>query len=174
MAVERFGRLDVLASVAGVLRAGHATDFTPDEYRLVMAVNLDAPFFLAQAAIPHLLEVGGNIVNVASNAGLQGVPYVLPYSVSKGGVVQLTRSLAAEYLKAPLRVKAVAPAGTRTNLAAAARFPDDVDADLAGRMFGLRGLTEPDEVASVVGYLLSDVAAGVTGTTLTVDAGSTA
>src|SRR5437870_4452788 len=66
--------LHVLGNVAGIYLAEHATKVTLEDYRRVMAVNLDAYFFLAQAAIPHLLESGGNIVNIASNAALQGVP----------------------------------------------------------------------------------------------------
>jgi meso-butanediol dehydrogenase / (S,S)-butanediol dehydrogenase / diacetyl reductase len=106
---ERFGRLDVLGNIAGIYLAEHTPKVTREQYRRVMAVNLDAYFFLAQAAIPHLLETGGNIVNIASNAGLQGVPYSAAYCMSKGGVVQLTRSLAVEFLKTPLRVNAIAP-----------------------------------------------------------------
>src|SRR5207247_8301653 len=129
----------------------------------MMAVNLDAYFFLAQAAIPHLLATGGNIVNIASNAGIQGVPYAVPYAMSKGGVVQLTRSLAVEYLKTALRVNAIAPAGTNTNIAASTTFPSDVDIDLATRMAGLRGMAEPEEVAAPFAFLASDDAGAVTG-----------
>ena len=64
-----------------------------------MAVNLDAQFFLAQAAIPHLLERDGTIVSITSHSGLQGVPYATAYSTSKGGLISLTRSLALEFLK---------------------------------------------------------------------------
>src|SRR5690606_35057927 len=63
--VERFDRLDVLCNVAGISRADHFTDVTEDHYRRMMAVNVDAPFFLCQAAIPHLLAASGNIVNIA-------------------------------------------------------------------------------------------------------------
>ncbi len=97
--ITRFGRLDILGNVAGIYRPAHTTQMSREEYRKVMAVNLDAYFFLAQAAIPHLLATDGNIVNVASNAGIQGVPYSAAYCMSKGGVIQLTRSLAVEFLK---------------------------------------------------------------------------
>src|SRR6478609_2730121 len=128
--VAEFGGLDVVGNVAGIFRAHHVVDVTPAEYHRIMAVNIDAYFFLAQAAIPHLLERNGNIVNVASNSALQGIPYAVPYAISKGGVVQLTRALAVEFLKRPLRVNAIAPAGTNTNIATAATFPDDLDLDL--------------------------------------------
>jgi meso-butanediol dehydrogenase/(S,S)-butanediol dehydrogenase/diacetyl reductase len=169
-----FGRLDVLGNVAGIYFPTHTTQMSREDYRKVMAVNLDACFFLAQAAIPHLLEAGGNIVNIASNAGLQGVPYSAAYCMSKGGVVQLTRSLAVEFIKTPLRVNAIAPAGTNTNIGTTAPFPADVDIDLVGRMAGLRGQAEPDEVAALFCFLASDEARSITGAIYTLDNGITA
>ena len=171
--VEAFGRLDVLGNVAGIYRAAHTPDMSREEYRRVMSVNLDGPFYLCQAAIPHLLESSGNIVNIASNSAIQGVPYSAAYSASKGGIIQLTRSLAVEYLKTPLRVNAIAPAGTNTNIAASANFPPDMDPDLSGRMAGLRGMAEPSEVASLFAYLASDEARSVTGAVYTIDNGIT-
>jgi meso-butanediol dehydrogenase/(S,S)-butanediol dehydrogenase/diacetyl reductase len=172
--MARFGRLDILGNVAGIYRIAHTTQMTREDYRKVMAVNLDAYFFLAQAAIPHLLETGGNIVNIASNAGLQGVPYTAAYCMSKGGVVQQTRSLAVEFLKTQLRVNAIAPAGTNTNIAAEATFPADIDPDLTARMAGLRGLVEPEEVAALFCFLASEEARSITGAIYTLDNGLTA
>ena len=172
--VAELGGLDVLGNVAGIYFMAHVTDVTLAQYRRIMAVNLDACFFLAQAAIPHLLERGGNIVNIASNAGLQGVPYSVAYCMSKGGVVQLTRALAVEYLKTPLRVNAIVPAGTNTNLLGTVEFPPGMDADLAGRMSGLRGMAEPAEVAALFAFLASDEARSVTGAIYSVDNGLTA
>lgn len=172
--VEQFGRLDVLGNVAGIYVAAHATDLSVEQYRRVMGVNLDGCFFLAQAALPHLLEVDGTIVNIASNAGLQGVPYSVAYAMSKGGVVQLTRALAVEYLKTGLRVNAIAPAGTNTNITATAQFPAGIDADLARRMAGLRGMAEPEEVAGLFAFLASDEARSITGAIYTIDNGLTA
>jgi meso-butanediol dehydrogenase/(S,S)-butanediol dehydrogenase/diacetyl reductase len=172
--VDAFGALDVLGNIAGILLADHTPQMTRESYRKIMAINLDACFFLAQAAIPHLLERSGNIVNIASNAGLQGVPYSAAYCMSKGGVVQLTRSLAVEYIKTPLRVNAIAPAGTNTNIATWETFPSDMDADLAGRMAGPRGGSEPEEVASLFAFLASDEARPITGAIYTIDNGLTA
>ena len=172
--LDEFGRLDVLGNIAGIYLAEHATKVTREQYRRVMAVNLDACFFLAQAAIPHLLETAGSIVNIASNAGLMGVPYSAVYCMSKGGIVQLTRALAVEYLKSPLRVNAIAPAGTNTNIAASTVFPDDMDAELARRMAGHRGMAEPEEIAALFSFLASDDARSVTGAIYTVDNGLTA
>jgi meso-butanediol dehydrogenase / (S,S)-butanediol dehydrogenase / diacetyl reductase len=172
--VDEFGRLDVLGNVAGIFVTTRATDLTLDQYRRVMGVNLDGCLFLSQAAIPHLLESGGNIVNIASNAGIQGIPYAVAYCMSKGGIVQLTRALAVEYLKTPMRVNAIAPAGTNTNIAANAQFPADLDPDLMGRMAGMRGMAEPEEVAALFAFLASDEARSITGSIYTLDNGLTA
>jgi meso-butanediol dehydrogenase / (S,S)-butanediol dehydrogenase / diacetyl reductase len=171
--IQAFGRLDILGNVAGIYRAAHTPDMTREDYRRVMSVNLDGPFYLCQATIPHLLETGGNIVNIASNSGIQGVPYSAAYSASKGGVIQLTRSLAVEYLKTTLRVNAIAPAGTNTNIAVSANFPRDMDPDLSNRMPGLRGMAEPEEVAALFAYLASDEARSVTGAVYAIDNGIT-
>jgi NAD(P)-dependent dehydrogenase (short-subunit alcohol dehydrogenase family) len=173
-AVVEFGRLDVLGNVAGIYVAGHVTETTVEQYRRIMAVNLDGYFFLAQAAIPHLLDTSGNIVNIASNAGIQGIPYSAAYSMSKGGVVQLTRSLAVEFLKQRLRVNAIAPGGTNTNIGAGTQFPPDADVELLTRMAGHRGMAEPEDVAALFAFLASDEACAITGAIYTLDNGLTA
>ena len=73
--VTTFGKLDIVANVAGVVRSHHVTDVDEAAWRLIMGVNLDGMFWISQAAIPHLLETSGNIVNVASNAGFMGQAY---------------------------------------------------------------------------------------------------
>ena len=172
-AVDEFGRLDVLANVAGIFHAGHFTDHTPEQYRRVLAVNLDGPFFLSQAAIPHLLETVGQHRQRRLQLGDPGCAVRQRIRHEQGGLLQLTRALAVEYLKQPLRVNAVAPAGTRTNLAMNANFPADLDIDLVSRMGGQRGIAEPDDVASVVVFVASDEARAVTGAVYTVDNGLT-
>jgi NAD(P)-dependent dehydrogenase (short-subunit alcohol dehydrogenase family) len=172
--VDEHGRLDVLGNIAGIYLATHATELTVEQYRRIMGVNLDGCFFLAQAAIPHLLETSGAIVNIASNAGLQGVPYSAAYCMSKGGVVQLTRALAVEFIKTGLRVNAIAPAGTNTNITATTRFPEGIDGDLVRRMAGMRGMAEPEEVAGLFAYLASAEAKSITGAIYTLDNGLTA
>ncbi len=173
LCVEEFGRLDVLGNVAGIFLSAHTTDTTVAQYRRVIAVNMDGPFFLSQAAIPHLLGSGGTIVNIASNSGIQGVPYSAAYGMSKGGVLQLTKSLAVEYIKSRVRVNAIAPAGCNTNIAATVQFPEDMDIDLATRMAGLRGMAEPEEVAALFAFLASDEAPSITGAVYTIDNGIT-
>ena len=114
----------MLCNIAGVGGFANTTELPFDEWQRVIAVNLTGTFLMCQATLPHILENGGNIVNTASNAGLQGLAYAAAYCASKGGVVQLTRALAIEYWKRGIRVNAVAPRRRRhPALASASRCP---------------------------------------------------
>jgi len=172
-AVDAFGKLDVLANVAGILRFSHSHEMSEKEWNLVHAVNLSGPFFLCQAAIPHLIESGGNIVNIASTASLIGQAYTAAYCSSKGGLTQLTRSLAMEYIKQGIRINAVAPGGTTTALVAAVEIPDDMDGSLVQRYTGFRAMSDPDEIAGAVAYVASEEARSVHGAILSIDGGMT-
>ena len=121
-AALRFKKLDVLCNIAGVMCWGHATEISEAEWNRVVAVNLSGVFFLCQAAIPHLLQTRGVIVNMASAAGIKGQAYTLPYSATKAAVVSLTKCLALEYGKRGLRAVAVAPGGVKTPLTAGTKF----------------------------------------------------
>jgi meso-butanediol dehydrogenase / (S,S)-butanediol dehydrogenase / diacetyl reductase len=172
--VETFGRLDVLGNNAGIARADHVTDVTEDQYRRMMGVNADGYFFTAQAAIPHLLETNGNIVNVASNAGLMGQAYTVVYCMTKGAVVQLTRALAMEFVKTKLRVNAIAPSGIQTTLSENFHIPPDVDGSLMQPYMGFRPMSTADDVAAMFAFVASDEARSVHGAILAVDRGVTA
>ena len=172
--VRAFGRLDVLGNIAGIARAEHFTDVTESQYRQMMGVNIDGPFFLCQAAVPHLLVTDGNIVNVASNAGLMGQAYTAVYCASKGAVVQLTRSLAMEFVKTKVRVNAIAPAGVDTPLVRNFQMPTDVDFDLMAPYVGFRGQANVDEVGAVFCFVASNEARSIHGAILTIDNGVTA
>jgi NAD(P)-dependent dehydrogenase (short-subunit alcohol dehydrogenase family) len=102
-----------------------------------------------------------------------GQAYTVVYCMSKGAVVQLTKALAMEYVKTPLRVNAIAPAGTMTNLVMGYQMPEDVDMDLF-RYSGFRGLTEPDEIAELFAYVASDRGRSFHGAVLSIDNGVTA
>jgi NAD(P)-dependent dehydrogenase (short-subunit alcohol dehydrogenase family) len=173
-AVDAYGHLDVLGNVAGVAAGVHFTEMTEEHYRRMVAVNQDAPFFFCQAAIPHLLATEGNIVNIASNAGLMGQAYTAAYCMTKGAVVQLTKSLAMEYLKTPLRVNAIAPGGTETGLTASYAMPPDVDFDLVMRYSGFRGMGTADDIASLFSLVASSEGSNIHGAVLSSDRGITA
>jgi NAD(P)-dependent dehydrogenase (short-subunit alcohol dehydrogenase family) len=172
--VEHFGGLDVLTNVAGVLRLGHVPDVTEEEFRLVFDVNVGGTYWMCQAAIPHLVERRGNIVNVASNAGLMGAAYTTVYGASKAAVVNLTRCLAMEFVKAPIRVNAVAPGGVDTPMTAASPLPDDVDWKLVAPYMGFRDMGKPEALAAVIAFVASDEASQMHGSIVSADSGLTA
>lgn len=173
-AALRFKKLDVLCNIAGVMCWGHATEISEAEWNRVVAVNLSGVFFLCQAAIPHLLQTRGVIVNMASAAGIKGQAYTLPYSATKAAVVSLTKCLALEYAKRGLRAVAVAPGGVKTPLTAGTKFPDGADMTLIHKMMSLVPLAEPEEIAAAVAYLASDEARFVNGAVLSIDGAQTA
>jgi NAD(P)-dependent dehydrogenase (short-subunit alcohol dehydrogenase family) len=173
-ATDSLGRLDVLANVAGIVRFCHSQEMSEEEWNLVHAVNVSGPFFLCQAAIPQLIASQGNIVNVASNAGLMGQAYTAAYCSSKGALVQLTRSLAMEYMKRGIRINAVAPGGTATALVENVQLPDEIDFALMKRYYGMRGMSRPEEIAAAVAYIASEEARSVHGAIFSIDNGITA
>lgn len=181
-AITAFGRLDVVCNVAGTLLTRNFLEIKEAEWMRVMAINLNGVFFLSQAAMPRLLETRGNIVNVASTAGVVGIPYAVAYSASKFGVIGITRSLAAEFAGKGVRVNAVAPGNVATPMTAKFDLPSGADMPLFMRMTSLTkaadGQTpasaQPGEIAGAIAYLASAEAAFATGTTFVIDGGQTA
>jgi meso-butanediol dehydrogenase / (S,S)-butanediol dehydrogenase / diacetyl reductase len=173
-AVAAFGKLDVLGNVAGIAQSIVFTEMTEDAYRRMVAINQDAPFFFCQAAVPHLLATDGNIVNIASNAGLMGQAYTAAYCMTKGAVIQLTRSLAMEYAKTTLRVNAIAPGGTETNLTANFTMPEGIDFALMVPYMGFRGMGQADDIAALFSLVASEEGSNIHGAILSSDRGVTA
>jgi meso-butanediol dehydrogenase/(S,S)-butanediol dehydrogenase/diacetyl reductase len=169
--VTAFGRLDVLVNVAGFHKMRHTQTMSDDEWEQDLAVNLHGPFYLSRAALPHLLEVGGNIVNVASIAGVEGEVYSAGYCAAKHGLVGLTRALAIEFTKEKLRVNVVCPGGMPTAQATEFEAPDGADWDLIMRIASPRGFMETADVAKVIAFLASDDAAAIHGAVYRVDNG---
>jgi NAD(P)-dependent dehydrogenase (short-subunit alcohol dehydrogenase family) len=173
-AVAEFGRLDALCNVAGIIVMCNAHEMRTVDYEKTIAVNLNAPFYLMQAAIPHLLQVNGAVVNVTSTAAFVGEAYAAAYCATKAGLTHMTKALAMEYVHKPIRFNAVAPGGMATNIAQNLKMPEGVDYALIKRFSGLRGLVEVDDVADMVAFLASDASRGYHGACINIDRGITA
>ena len=165
-AVEAFGYLDALCNVAGLIIFSNSSEMAVADWDKTLAVNLSAPFHLSKAAIPHLLAREGAIVNVTSSAAFIGEAYAAAYCATKAGLNAMTKSMAMEYMKQPIRINAVAPGGMMTNIAANLRMPDGVDFEMIKRFSGMRGLVEVDDVAEMIAYLASDAGRGSAGSML--------
>jgi meso-butanediol dehydrogenase / (S,S)-butanediol dehydrogenase / diacetyl reductase len=169
--VAEFGRLDVLVNAAGFHEMRHTTAMTDDDWERDLAVNLNGPFYLCRAALPHLLEAGGNIVNVASIAGVEGEVYSAGYCAAKHGLIGLTRALAVEFTAERLRVNAICPGGMLTPQVTDFAAPENADWNLIMRIASPRGMMTPLDVAKTIAFLASDDAAVVHGAVYRVDNG---
>jgi pteridine reductase len=161
--VAAFGQLDVLVNSAAIMERTPFGEITPDKWDEIMAINLRAPFFVAQAAAPHLKKSSGAIVNIADLAAYETWPGYLPHGISKAGVVHMTRSL-ARVLAPEVRVTGVAP-GT-------VLLPENWDTAADERLRQTTPLARtgtPEDVSAAVIFLLeSDY---ITGETIIVDGG---
>ncbi|GAC66837.1 SDR family NAD(P)-dependent oxidoreductase [Gordonia soli] len=170
-AVARFGGVDALVNVAGSHTMRRTEMLDDAEWARDMAVNLDGPFYLCRASLPHLIARGGSIVNVASIAGVEGQAYSAGYCAAKHGLVGLTRALAVEYSADRLRVNAICPGGMDTRQVRGFSAPEDADFDLILRAASPRGLMDPRQVATLIAYLIGDDAAAVHGAVYRIDNG---
>ena len=172
-AATDLGRPSVLVNCAGIGKFAHAHEMPFEDWSRIIAVNLTGSFLMAQAVLPYLLDGGGSIVNIASNAGLMGQPYSAAYCASKGGVIQLTRALADEYLTRGIRVNAVAPGGIATPLQHAFKLPEGADPKAIRKLMTPLGNAQPEEIATLVAYVASDEARYMTGSIISIDGGLT-
>jgi NAD(P)-dependent dehydrogenase (short-subunit alcohol dehydrogenase family) len=175
-AAERLGGIDIVVNVAGIDQFRRFEDLDFATWQRHLGVNLTGPMLVSQAALPHLRESKGNIVTVASIAGLRAQPYQAAYCSSKAGVILLMKSLALELAADGIRVNTVCPGGIQTDLPtnAAAEHADSVlDWELLMETAGARyGFMPPSDVSDAIAYLASDAAASVTGAVLSVDRGT--
>lgn len=175
--VAQLGGLDASVANAGVLTAGTWDTTTAEQWRTVVDINLIGTWNTCAAALPHLVDRGGSLVNISSAAGLKGTPLHTPYTASKHGVVGLSRALANELAAQSVRVNTVHPTGVATGMR-----PDslhtliaEVRPDLAP-LFGNAlpiVMTEAIDISNAVLFLVSDESRHVTGLEFKVDAGVT-
>lgn len=173
--LERFGRLDVLCNVAGISMMRTIEEVDDALWNRIIGVNLAGPFYLCRAAVPALAPSQGNIVNVASQAGLRGYSHLSAYAAAKGGLVMLTRALAVELAPRNVRVNCVCPGAVLTNIADSMDVGASFDPQVAETMMQRNPkISPPEDVARAIAFLASDDASSATGAVLAVDGGSTA
>ncbi|WP_159347491.1 meso-2,3-butanediol dehydrogenase [Roseomonas harenae] len=168
--ITRFGQIDILVNNAGAAPTGAFLEASIEDWRAVMATDVDGVLFCTRAALPHLLESKGSIVNVSSVSGLGGDWNMSFYNAAKGAVSNLTRSLALELGPQGVRVNAVNPSLTFTDLTRDMKADKALMARFADRIPLGRG-AEPAEVADVIAFLASNDARFVNGVNLPVDGG---
>jgi len=175
-AVAVLGGLDVLVNCAGIYRQGPCETFSEAEWDRTLNINLKGTYFTTMEALPHLRVSRGNVVNLASEAGLRGARLSAVYSASKGGVVLLTKSQALEFAPT-VRVNCVCPGAVDTDMIRdVASASGDTQAYLhkLRESYPMRRIAEPVEVAKAIRYLASPDAMNITGSALAIDGGSTA
>jgi meso-butanediol dehydrogenase / (S,S)-butanediol dehydrogenase / diacetyl reductase len=168
--VQAFGRIDALVNNAGVATFKPIGETTIDEWRRIMATNLDGPFICTQACAPHMLAGGGGaVVNIASISGLRASTLRVAYGTSKAALIHLTRQQAVEYGNAGIRVNAIAPGPVETEMARQVHTPA-IRADYHDTI-PLARYGSMEEIANAVGFLCSPEASYINGQVLAVDGG---
>jgi 2-deoxy-D-gluconate 3-dehydrogenase len=170
--VDRFGRVDILVNNAGITVRKPPEALTLDEWRSVLDVNLTGAFLMAQACYPHLKAAGGgSIINIGSLASNFGSSYASAYATSKGGMVQLTKSLALAWAADRIRVNAILPGWFDTEMTREARrYVDGLNEKVLARV-PMGRWAEPDDLAGTAIWLASPASAFVTGVAVPVDGG---
>ncbi len=175
--VDKFGRLNIVVNSAGIYLEKAIAEVTPEDYDKVMDINIKGTFFIAKYAVPELKKTGGNIVNVSSDAGLNGNILCTAYCASKGAVTTFTKALALELAPYGVRVNCVCPGDIRTPMLdrqlALYEDPENRLKEMAS-LYPLGRIGTAGEAAHVICFLASDAASFVTGAAWTVDGGLTA
>ena len=171
-ATEQFGRLDILVNNAGTTVRKQPEELTAQEWHLVMDTNLTSAFLCSQAAYPHMVRAGGGkIINIGSMMSVFASSYATPYAASKGGIVQLAKSLAVAWAKDNIQVNAVLPGWIDTDLTRKAReqvqgLNERVLARTPAQRWGM-----PDDFAGIAVFLAAPASNFITGAAIPVDGG---
>ena len=171
--IDKFERIDVLVNNAGKDIQGKITELSSEDWESAIDVNLNGTFYVCQAAMPHLIATKGNIINVSSLSGIGGDWNMAAYNAAKAGISNLTRTLALDHGADGVRVNAVNPSVTKTDMTSTIQ-DDSSKTDKFLDRCPLGRLAAPEEVAAVITFLASDDASMITGVNLPVDGGVSA
>ncbi len=170
--VEEHGKLDIMVNNAGIGSQADIEDMEIDEWGKILSVDLDGVMHGCKAAAPHLKETNGKIINMASIYGLVGDVGATAYNAAKGGVVNLTRSVADDLAEEEVNVNSICPGFVDTPMTEKALEDEDFQTHVLGET-PMGRVAEPEEIASVATFLASDEASYVTGANIPVDGGWT-
>lgn len=171
--VDHYGKVDVLVNNAGVHAQGKLHEASLEDWKKVMSVDLDGVFYCTRAFMPALLKTRGNVVNISSVSGLGGDWGMSIYNAAKGAITNMTRSLALDYGEDGVRVNAICPGFTFTDMTAEMKEDQQLLAKFKDRI-PLQRAGEPEDIAAAITFIASDDAAYITGVNLPVDGGITA
>lgn len=171
--VEEYGRLDVMVNNAGIGQVGTVEDMSLADWHDVMRINLNGVMHGTRAALPHLKESEGCVVNIASIYGLVAGPSATAYATAKGGIVNFTRSVAVDYAKQNVRVNSICPGFVDTPMTEPA-FGEEEFYEYVHGQTPMGRVAQPEEIAGLAMFLASDEASYVTGVNIPVDGGWTA
>lgn len=173
--LSTFGRCDVLINNAGIILTGDILDLSPEDFDQVLSVNLRSYFVLSQLVARHMVEqkIEGAIINMSSLNSVLAIPNQLAYVTSKGGLQQLTKTIALRLAEHNIRVNAIGPGSIKTKVLDAVMTDDEARHRILSRT-PLGRLGEPSEVANIAVFLASEYASYLTGQTIFADGGRAA
>jgi NAD(P)-dependent dehydrogenase (short-subunit alcohol dehydrogenase family) len=171
-AIDRLGGVDVLVNVAGIQRTTPLATITPADMLELFSVNTLGTLLFCREVAPHLPDKTGVIVNIASTSGSKGYPYMSAYAASKGAVLALSQTLAAELAPRGIRVVAISPGTVQTPLTAGVQFPPGADRSYYARVLPLLDVAQPEDVAGAIAFAASADGTYWTGSELRIDGGA--
>ena len=171
--VEKYGQMDVIVNNAGIGRVGSVEDMSLGDWHDVMRINLNGVMHGTRAALPHLKESEGSVVNIASIYGLVAGPGATAYSTAKGGIINFTRSVAVDYAKQGVRANSICPGFVETPMTEP-NFEDEKFYEYVRGQTPMGRVAQPEEIAGLAMFLASDEASYITGANIPVDGGWTA
>lgn len=173
LVIDKFDKIDILVNNAGKAVQGKITELTAEDWKTAIDINLNGTFYVCQTAMPYLIESKGNIINVSSLSGMGGDWNMAAYNAAKAGISNLTRTLALDHGADGVRINAVNPSVTKTNMTTAIQ-QDTTKTDKFLDRCPMGRFATPEDVAAAILFLASDEAAMITGVNLPVDGGVSA